>query len=91
MKINPSKHWRFNQIDGTNQLSAKIYIRLILGILFLGHYSSAKMRYAARSLRNALISSTVSYVGITYKNSQNGHKNTISIEITSQYCPFSAQ
>jgi len=36
-------------------------------------------------------SSTVSYVGIAYKNSQNGHKNTISIEITSRYCPSSAQ
>ena len=39
----------------TNRFSAKIYIRLILGILFLGHYSSAKMLYAARSLLNALI------------------------------------
>jgi hypothetical protein len=33
----------------------KIYIRLILGILFLGHYSSAKMLYAISSLYNALI------------------------------------
>ena len=36
------------KIDGTNQFSAKIYIRVILGILFLGHYSSAKMLYATR-------------------------------------------
>jgi hypothetical protein len=28
----PSKHWRFNQIDGTNRFSVKSCIRLILGI-----------------------------------------------------------
>ena len=51
----PSKHWGLNQIDGTNQFSSKIYIRLILGILFLGHYSSAKMLYAISSLHYASI------------------------------------
>ena len=85
----PSKHWCFNQIDGTNQFGAKIYIRLILGILFLGHYSSAKMLYATRSLLNALI---LFFYGILWcrryiqkltkwSQKHNFHRNHITIYI----------
>ena len=59
-----SKHWGFDQIDGTNRCSAKIYIILIFGILFLEYYSSTKMLYADRSLFNA---SKIFFYGILCK------------------------
>jgi hypothetical protein len=55
--VEPAACSKLQGKNHTEKLSpyAKIYIRLILGILFLGHYSSAKMLYTARSLLNALI------------------------------------
>ena len=67
-------------------------VQIDIGILFLGHYSSAKMLYAARSLLNALI---LFFYGILcrryiQKITKWSQKHNF-IEITSQYCPFSAQ
>jgi hypothetical protein len=52
--------------------------------LIVRHFIPGALFFRQNALRHK-------YVGVTYKNSQNGHKNTISIEITSQYCPSSAQ